>query len=262
MAVRLAREAGAAIEAIRASGFVAHLKDDQSPVTAADLAADRLIRSSLEAAFPADAVFAEESGGAHERRERTWVVDPLDGTEAFVDGTVRGYAVQIGLLVDERPVLGVVYEPRYDRLFWAVAGGGAFLAEAGATHGPLRVSARDRLADMPLLTSSTIPAPLHARLLAVGLPDAGHLRSVGVKVGELVTGQADVYVSHHPVAFWDTCAPLVILEEAGGVATHLTGAPLTYPLDARRHGHPGPFIASNGRRHAELCAAFAAHWEG
>jgi len=84
---------------------------------------------------------------------------------------------------------------------------------------------------------------------------------VGVKVGELVTRRADIYVSEHPISYWDSCAPLVILAEAGGLMTHLDGTPFDYALDpARRARHPGPLVASNGARHADLCALFAAAW--
>lgn len=205
---------------------------------------------------------SEESGRSPgPPRARTWVIDPLDGTEAFVDGKARGYAVQIGLLVGETPVLGVVYEPREDRITWAVRGHGAFQDDGSGVVGPLRVSDRDDLAAMPLLTSSRIDPQRRQRLVAVGLRDAGRLRSVGVKVGELVTGRADVYVSEHPISYWDSCAPLVVLEEAGGVITHLDGSPFDYVLDpARRARHPGPLVASNGTRHSELCAAFGAAW--
>lgn len=262
LAIRLAREAGAAIERIRERGFTTQEKLDRSPVTEADLAADAVIRAGLTAAYPGDGILSEESGATPgPPRARTWVVDPLDGTEAFVDGKARGYAVQIGLLSGEAAVLGVVYEAHEDRLWWAVRGQGTHLEDAGVVSGPLRVSARDDLAEMPLITSTRVDLERLARLLAVGLPDGGRLRSVGVKVGELVSGRADVYVSEHPISYWDSCAPLVVLEEAGGVITHLDGAPFEYALDpARGARHDGPLVASNGTRHAELCAAFTAAW--
>jgi len=263
LASRLAREAGAVIEQVRERGFSARAKADSSPVTDADLAADALIRAGLTAAFPADGVLSEESGDSPgPRRPRTWIVDPLDGTEAFVDGVTRGYAVQIGLLDGLTPVLGVVYEPHEDRLMWAVRGHGTYLEHADEVYGPLRVSARVDLATMPLLTSVRIAPALRGRLLTVGLPDAGALHSVGVKVGALVCGTADVYVSEHPISHWDSCAPLVLLEEAGGVLTQLDGSPFSYAIDpVRGPRHPGPLVASNGPRHADLCAAFRAVWD-
>jgi 3'-phosphoadenosine 5'-phosphosulfate (PAPS) 3'-phosphatase len=114
---------------------------------------------------------------------------------------------------------------------------------------------------MPLVTSSTIDADLRQRLLAVGLADGGMLRSVGIKVGELVTGAADVYVSHHPVKFWDSCAPLVVLWEAGGVATHLDGTPFSFtPAGGSARHAGGPFVISNATRHEPLRQAFVAAW--
>lgn len=265
VAARLAREAGAAIEAVRRDGFEALTKADTTPVTAADLAADRVITDGLAAAYPDDRVLSEESGfapGAFTSCARAWVVDPLDGTEAFVDGTIRGYAVQIGLLVAGRPALGVVYEPRADRLWWAVRDAGAFEERDGARGGPLAVSARGAADARPLVTSTTIDRARRRRLLDLGLIDGGELRSVGVKVGELVSGAADVYVIHHPVSYWDTCAPLVVLEESGGALTDLLGRPLAFDLEAPSPTHPGPLVASNNRDHAALCARVRAVWEG
>lgn len=265
VAVRLAREAGAAIEAVRRAGFEAFTKADTTPVTAADLAADRVITAGLAASFPDDRVLSEESGfadGAFAKRARAWVVDPLDGTEAFVDGTIRGYAVQIGLLVAGRATLGVVYEPRADRLWWAVRGEGAFEERAGARSGPLAVSARGAGDARPLVTSTTIDRARRRRLLALGLTEGGELRSVGVKVGELVSGAADVYVIHHPVSYWDTCAPLVVLEESGGVLTDLGGRPIAFDLDAASPTHSGPLVASNNQDHDALCARVREVWEG
>jgi 3'-phosphoadenosine 5'-phosphosulfate (PAPS) 3'-phosphatase len=107
---------------------------------------------------------------------------------------------------------------------------------------------------MPVVVSTGFSAPLQERLQrAVPCPFLEPINSVGVKVGYLARQTADIYINHHPVNFWDTCGPLAILEEAGGVMTQWDGAPLAYEL-AGPHRHPAPTVASNGARHKELLA--------
>ncbi|MEZ4266032.1 MAG: 3'(2'),5'-bisphosphate nucleotidase CysQ [Myxococcota bacterium] len=255
VATELALAAGAAIERIRVEGFAAERKADRSLVTRADLASESLIRRGLTAAFPSDGLLSEEAAGIIASRSgRTWVVDPLDGTHAFVHGQ-PGYAVQVGLLDRGVPVLGVVYEPLFDRLYQAVSGAGAWLStpELGAPT-RLQVSTRSARAEMPLITSTSMDADERQRLRdGLGLADAGGLRSVGCKVGTLVRQVSDVYISEHPVHLWDSLAPLVVLQEAGGVMTLADGRPLLYDLAPERLAHPGPFVASNATAHTDLC---------
>ncbi|MCB9788305.1 MAG: 3'(2'),5'-bisphosphate nucleotidase CysQ [Deltaproteobacteria bacterium] len=255
VATRLARAAGAAIERIRQEGFQAHRKADRSLVTRADLAAEALLREGLSEAFPDDGLLSEETAGlVASASGRTWVVDPLDGTHAYVHGQA-GYAVQVGLVDRGEPVLGVVYEPLFSRLYRASRGAGAWL-ESPDDDAPVRlhVSERRERARMPLVTSTSMDADERAALIrGLGLADAGGSRSVGCKVGYLVRQQADVYVSEHPVHLWDSLAPLVVLLEAGGAMSLADGTPLAYDLSPEGRLHPGPFVASNGTDHEALC---------
>jgi 3'(2'),5'-bisphosphate nucleotidase len=254
VAVELARRAGGAIERIRVEGFDALRKADRSLVTRADLAAEAIIREGLTAAFPGDGLLSEESAGiVASTSGRTWVVDPLDGTHAYVHGQ-PGYAVQIGLLDRGEPVLGVLYEPLFARTYLATRGEGAWISGGDAQGWQrLRVSERSVRAQMPLITSTSMDPADRERLLAgLGLADAGGLRSVGCKVGKLVRQEADVYISEHPVNLWDSLAPLVVLHEAGGTMTLADGRPMLYDLAPDRRTHPGPFVASNATHHAAL----------
>ncbi|HRE87904.1 MAG TPA: inositol monophosphatase family protein [Myxococcota bacterium] len=258
LAVRLAREAGAAIEAVRAVGFSAHDKADTSPVTEADLAADRLIRRVLTIERPDDALLSEESTGAPPRSDQAlWCVDPLDGTEAFVDGGaagadyVRGYAVQIARLVPDgdryRLQLGVTYEPRADELFFAERGRGLFRVARGELSGPLTMPEHTR--QPTLVTSKRVEPETKSRFIANGYLDGGALRSVGVKVGRLVLGEADVYLATHRLSWWDLAAPQIILEEAGGQVADLSGdAPPFRFADLSRPVFRGPFVMARPER--------------
>src|SRR5262249_16410423 len=114
------------------------------------------------------------------------------------------------------------------------------------------VSKRDQWDQMPLIASTDLPAKyteaIKARLPCPWVPS---LNSVGVKVGVLVRQEADLYVNHHPVHYWDTVAPHIILEEAGGMFSYPDGRPLTYNL-AQGFRHTQPPLASNGQRHSEF----------
>ncbi|MEE2780229.1 MAG: 3'(2'),5'-bisphosphate nucleotidase CysQ [Myxococcota bacterium] len=253
----LALKAGALIRRLREAGVEVSSKPDDSVVTQVDLASDRLIRAGLQEAFPEDGLLSEETDGLLEGVSgRTWVVDPLDGTRGFVNGT-DGYAVHIGLLERSTPTLGVVYQPGADRLWAARQGAGAwrFDPEGGARCSSLEGSARQ--GDRQRLVSSSRMPESRRRAVADALraEDLGVISSVGVKIGLLVDGDAEVYVSDHTVSYWDSCAPLVILQEAGGRVTMSDSRPFTYDLKLGDWAHGGSFVASAARGHEEVFQA-------
>ncbi len=233
----------------RAGGAILHwygrateaTKDGGSPVSEADHAANRTLLDALGEHFPHDAVLSEESRDRPERlaAERVWIIDPLDGTREFLDG-VAEFSVMIGLAVSGRPVLGVVYEPVSRRLFRAVRGHGAWL-EQGGTVRQLRPPAAMR--PPRLVGSRSHPDPLIARMRdALDVVDEQPSGSVGVKCARIALGERDLYV--HPVPYlkeWDTCAPEIILREAGGSVTDCRGQALRYnkPDPVQPRWHPG-----------------------
>lgn len=251
----LVASAGRCVMELFRQPLVTARKEDNSIVTNADHASNEILTRGLRAAFPEDGVLSEETGlegpaGA----ALTWLVDPLDGTRAYAKGA-PGFSVMVGLLEAGRPILGVVFDPLNQRLFAAARGLGAKEYARGEWI-PLRVSARHEWNAMPLITSTGFPAELRQQVERVLRVRFLHpINSVGVKVGYLVRGLADLYLNHHPVHHWDTAAPLVILEEAGGRMTHWDGSPLSYSDAGRIHAKPP--IASNGVRHEDLIRALA-----
>lgn len=249
---RLAYEAGHLVKRLRQRGVGHHLKSDHTPVTEADLASDHLLRIGLSEAFPQDAILTEEAGrlGPPGAR-RTWLVDPIDGTRGFMDGS-RGYAVQIALALDDAIVLGVVYDPERERVYQAVSDV-ATATDGDGAQTPLRVPTAH--ASRPrLLTSTRVPAETRAWLLEVlGADDAGVAHSVGIKVAMLLEGHADVYVSDTPVSYWDSGAPWTILRAAGGQVTDWRGSELSFHIQTGATAHDGPFIASVRDDHRALC---------
>jgi 3'(2'), 5'-bisphosphate nucleotidase len=261
VALDLAREAGAAIMSFYEGPLEIELKTDageREPVTQADKLANELIVSGLEREFPADGILAEESVDTSRRlgKGRVWMVDPLDGTNGFIDGN-GDFAVQIGLAEEGKSVLGVVYQPVTGVLYRAVVGGGAWVERPNFGPQPARVSSQTDLPSMRLAASRSHRSPRMDQVVrAFDVKQEVRRGSVGVKVGLIVEQQCDLYVHLSPrTKQWDTCAPEIILSEAGGTLTDLFGSPLRYnsPEVQNLNG----LVASNGAAHAKILAALA-----
>ena len=256
VALRLAREAGAA--ALKFYDEPLHVQQKQSagdyePVTEADRAANELIVSGLHREFPDDGILAEESVDTARRlsKSRVWMIDPLDGTNGFIarDGD---FAVQIGLAVEGAGVLGVVYQPLPDVMYWAVRGAGAWIERAGFEQERARVSDHIDIKLMRLAASRSHRSPRMDRVVrALGVKEEVQRGSVGIKVGLIVERQCDLYIHLSPrTKQWDTCAPEVILTEAGGLMSDLFGEPLRYNVpDVQNHNG---LVASNGAAHQQI----------
>lgn len=239
VAVRLAREAGAA--AMRHYGVVeARRKAGGSPVTAADHAANRVIVEGLGRAFPADGILSEESKDRPDRLglRRVWIVDPLDGTREFLSENGE-FSVMIGLAVDGAAVLGVVYRPVGDRLYAAVQGNGAWREVEGGARESLEPDSVGAGAALRMVGSRSHPDPLIERMRgALGIEDVAPSGSVGLKCALIAEGRRDIYV--HPVPYlkeWDTCAPELLVREAGGTVTDCRGRALRYNKADPRQPH-------------------------
>ncbi len=256
VAKKLAGDASNEILLLLRNPILKHHKPDRSPVTEADLRSDEILRKGLAQAFPDHAILTEEAGLAgNPSSEFVWLVDPLDGTKAYAEG-LPGFCVMVGLLKEGQPYLGVIMDPLDQRLYEAIRGQGAFLTYQGKRK-QLHVSKRRQFSEMPLVVSTGFPEKelkaIQQKLDSELLPP---INSVGIKVGLLVRQEADIYLNHHSVSLWDTCAPQVILEEAGGVITKLDGPPLQYSL-TEPFSHHCKTLASNGQRHEELVKIFA-----
>ena len=261
VALDLARRAGAAILEFYEGPLEIEQKsdaDDREPVTQADRIANDLIVHTLRREFPDDGILAEESIDTEHRldKKRAWMVDPLDGTNGFIDGN-GDFAVQIGLAENGECVLGVVYQPLSEVLYRAVRGRGAWVERPGREPERARVSDNKELATMRLAASRSHRSPrMDIVVRAFGVKQEIRRGSVGIKVGLIVEQQCDLYVHLSPrTKQWDTCAPEVILTEAGGRLTDLFGQPLGYNLPEvqNRNG----IAASNGAAHERIIEALA-----
>ncbi|MBC8133318.1 MAG: 3'(2'),5'-bisphosphate nucleotidase CysQ [Deltaproteobacteria bacterium] len=249
-----AREAGSIILAHYARGSIAvDTKTDQSPVTAADRDANTAIIGRLRAAFADDAILSEETPDDLTRlnARRVWIVDPLDGTRDFVARTDE-FCVHVALSIDGVPVVGAVFHPTAATLYSAAAGCGAFAEDRHGKRTPLRVSAHVAADDLRIGVSRTNAAGSLKQLLAeTGLGPRSVSMGASVKLMALAQGTLDGVMNlSGSEQEWDTCAPDVIIREAGGLYTDTSGQVFRYnqPDVSHRKGS----VASNGVCHRTL----------
>lgn len=232
---KLAIEAGNTIMQIyEADDFDVRVKDDKSPVTEADEAADALISAGLKTAFPDIALVTEEQSASHAVSAKQFlIVDPLDGTKEFVQR--RGdFTVNIALVEDGSPVRGVVYAPARGRMFYTDGEGrsveetGAFDANTRGQTRPIRVSQPDNSALMVVASKSHRDAATDAY---IGKYQVADMRSAGssLKFCLVATGEADLYPRLGRTMEWDTAAGHAVLAGAGGAVIRFDDhTPLVY----------------------------------
>lgn len=254
-AIKLARKASKAILGIYNKGFEIEIKYVgeyySEPVTIADKISSQIIVKGLEIVFPEDAILSEEEPDDVKRRlkkNRVWIIDPLDGTKGFIEKQ-GDFAVQIALTENGEPILGVVLQPIKGSLYYAVKNEGAFLIEKSETKKRLQVSKKIEFNEMTLAVSRSHRSKRMTQLVEHFdfKKELSH-GSVGLKVGFLAQKLADIYVHLSPhTKFWDTAAPQIILEEAGGKLTDIFGKKIRYNIiDVRNHNG---ILSSNGVSH-------------
>jgi len=227
----VAREAGAAILEIYRAEFAVEVKDDLSPLTAADRAAHATICRRLSERYPGIPLLSEEGKTVEfsVRRDwrRFWLVDPLDGTKEFIKRNGE-FTVNIALVEGGAPVLGVIFAPALDLLYWGEQEGGAW-AQQGSEK-PRRIHPRPAppAGDLTVVKSRSHPsAELEAYLATLSIGAAIEVGS-SLKLCAVAEGRADLYARFGPTMEWDTAAGQAIVEAAGGHVVDRTGAPLRY----------------------------------
>lgn len=242
LAADLAKRAAAIILAVRARGFDVLRKQDATPVTEADRAAEELIVAGLRRATPDIPVIAEEevaAGRAVDPGERFWLVDPLDGTREFAQLRDE-FTVNVGLVREGRPALGAVAVPARGELFAGIVGRGAW-KRTSAGDSAIRAR-RPPPEGLHVLASRHHASDARLAEFLKGQPVAS-LANMGsaIKFCLLAAGAADFYPRLGRTMEWDTAAPQAVLEAAGGTVRRMDGGPLAY-------GKPGwenpPFVCT------------------
>ncbi|MBN6773117.1 3'(2'),5'-bisphosphate nucleotidase CysQ [Pseudomonas granadensis] len=235
--VALALQAGEAILPFWRSGVEVTAKSDDSPVTAADLAAHHLIVDGLTALDPSIPVLSEEDANIPQNVragwQRWWLVDPLDGTKEFISGSEE-FTVNIALIENGRVVFGVVSMPTNGRYYVGGAGLGAWRCDEHGT--PVAIHVRETLQPgeaFTVVASRRHSSPEQERLLAGLSASLGELQLANIgsslKFCLLAEGAADCYPRLAPTSQWDTAAAQGVLEGAGGEVLDLRGKAFCYP---------------------------------
>ncbi|MQA13993.1 MAG: histidinol-phosphatase [Pseudonocardiaceae bacterium] len=250
----LARTLADVADTITLSRFAAHdlrvdRKPDRTPVTDADLAVEDAVRSELATRRPGDAVIGEERGGTA-TGGRAWMLDPIDGTKNFLRG-VPAWATLIALVDGGRPVVGVISAPALCRRWWAAEGGGAHACGADGAVGTIAVSAVAELGDAYVSTTDLGSWSRHwSRDTYLALVDAcWESRGFGDFWQHCLVAEGAIDLAAEPIVNpWDVAAVQVIVEQAGGRFTDLTGAPTH---------DGGNALSSNGMLHTDALALLA-----
>ncbi len=222
---------------IRLEGIDATIKDDLSPVTRADREADALIIEGLLARFPHVPVISEEEDIRLDISQAPyfWLVDPLDGTKNFIRGG-NGFTVNIGLIHNNQPILGVIYIPAQGMLYYGAVGVGAFRRRDDETA-PIEITARA----MPEYNRTGIISHDHAKedtklwLKRYKITQTSSASS-SQKFCRVAEGEADIYPRTGPTMEWDTAAGHAIVLAAGGRMTTLEETPFTYGKEGFLNG--------------------------
>jgi len=222
------------------------MKDDKSPLTAADKASHNMIVAGLEAHFPDIPILSEEGADIpySERKNWThfWLVDPLDGTKEFIKRNGE-FTVNIALIGNNSPVMGVVYVPAQDKLYYGTADEGAFVRKGEESPVPIHVRKADPEAGLTVVMSRSHPSPeLEDYLKNIKIAEALPVGS-SLKLCVVAEGRADLYPRLGPTMEWDTAAGHAVVEAAGGQLNTPEGQPLRYNKENLLNPH---FVVESG----------------
>ena len=248
-AVEIAREAGnLTLDYFNNPNLVVEQKSDNTPVTVADRGAELLLRERISERFPDDAILGEEFPEKEGNSSFRWILDPIDGTKAFIHG-VPIYSTLIGVECDGKPIIGVIRLPALGEMVWAMRGGGAWHESPRSKSAQQACVSKCRELGEGLFLTSSVTA-----FDQMGRDDA--FRDISQKMlltrtwGDaygyylVATGRAEVMID--PImSVWDAAPLLTIIEEAGGRFTDWQGKPTIYGEEA---------VATNGLLHEEIIA--------
>ncbi len=235
--IDLCRRAGEVILPFWRSGVEVTAKSDDSPVTAADIAAHEVLVAGLKELDPSIHILSEEDAdiplSERSQWQCWWLVDPLDGTKEFISGSEE-FTVNVALIENGRVVFGVVSMPTSNRCYFGGAGLGAWRSDDAADIEPIKVRNQPGAGEsFTVVASRRHSSPEQEKLLAGLSAAVGELKLTNIgsslKFCLLAEGAADCYPRLAPTSQWDTAAAQGVLEGAGGVVLNLAGETFDYP---------------------------------
>ncbi len=255
LAIKAALSAGKEVLKIYNNGFTATYKKDTTPITEADLRSNEIITQILSSS--GIYLLSEENtenNFSENLSEKTptklWIVDPLDGTADFINKTGE-FAVMIALVENQKPILGVIYQPVGDQLFVAQKNSGAFFKDK-ENWIKLKVNTQNKLKESKAVVSKNHLEEIEKDFLdTVGISSFSQKGSCGLKVAEICLGNAELYFTRtHKIKIWDTAAAYCLITEAGGKITNILGEEIRYNL--AEINHQTGVLVSNGKIHEEI----------
>ncbi len=227
----IAKEAGHAIMSIYEGEHGVEFKEDNSPLTKADKASHQVIVEGLMRSYPDIPILSEEGADIPylERRdwERFWLVDPLDGTKEFIKRNGE-FTVNIALIENGRPVLGVIYVPVQDKLYFGGLNQGAWIQSGDSVASPINVRQPNPEIGLTVVMSRSHPSPdLEAFLTTINVKESVSVGS-SLKLCVVAEGEADIYPRLGPTMEWDTAAGHAVVEAAGGQVCTPEGGAVKY----------------------------------
>lgn len=227
---KMAREAGNIIMKYYGKQVKTTIKENNTFLTQADIETNNYITEQIKKQFPEDGILAEETIDDKERlqKKRVWIIDPLDGTHHFLKNKTE-FSVSIGLVNNVFPIVGVIYKPIGDELYYAEKGRGAFLEQQGRAT-KLHVTSGSTLSKLKITSSKATAQEIIKGFLKENPFKLLEFRgSTCYKFCLVAKGEYDAYIRDHlQINEWDVCAGTLILQEAGGLVTDLEGKPLIF----------------------------------
>ena len=234
----------------------------EGPVSAADMAVNELLISGLKNRlnYKEWDILSEETSkeetfkGSHYEKDWCWILDPLDGTKDFLQGS-ENYAVHIALAYKLKPKIGIVLIPEKNELWFGILGIGAWFENRDGCKTNSSFSERLEISRLVLVSSKNHQQLILQNLLStLCFAETKKIGSVGCKVASILRGEADVYISlsgETSPKDWDMAAPHALIEAAGGVFSHADGTNLIY--QKTNFSQSGCLIASHGKSHQKIC---------
>lgn len=253
IAVKAAKEAGNAILEIYEGDYKTSTKNDDSPITDADLKSNQIIKDILSETK--HHILSEEDKDDLNRltQKTIWIVDPLDGTSDFIDKTGE-FTVMISLIKDKKPILGVIAWPTEKTLFVAQKGSGAFRF----SNGEWKKISVTKVSEIP--KCRTVGSRHHLSdkeksfIKKLGIEDFTSIGS-SLKVGKISSGEAEAYITTtNKMKEWDSAASYCIITEAGGKMTDMSGNDITY--NNKDVYHQNGILVTNGLVHDKIVEEF------
>jgi 3'(2'), 5'-bisphosphate nucleotidase len=255
LAVNAATKASRAVLQIYGAEFTSELKDDDSPITKADLQSNEIIKQILSSSgLP---ILSEEDEDDISRLDhnKIWIVDPLDGTSDFVNKTGE-FTIMIGLVENKKPTLGLICRPTTNTLFLAQKGSGAYKLEDDSWQ-KLAVSKISDLKKCKAVGSRFHLSEQEKKFFKNLGVSSFESRGSSLKVAEICMGLADLYLTtSNKIKHWDTCASYCLITEAGGKMTDMFGGEVLY--NTEKVNHENGLLVTNGLVHDQIIRQYSA----